>query len=115
MVEAKKEFTFTIPQVRSIAIDVGTVSPKALERAQVLCLVVSAELGVEAQTRDCIAMAAKYMSKTAAFVSKVDAVDDGERDATVATILESVEQELSSHDDFDATQSVAGSVSGPDK
>ena len=34
-----------------------------------------------------------------------------ERDAVVATILESVEQELSSHDiDFDATQSVAGSA-----
>ena len=61
----RKSLPSQIPQVQIIAIDVGTVSKskKALERAQVLCLVVSAELGVEAQTRDCIAMAAKYNVK----------------------------------------------------
>ena len=69
-----------------VGIDVGTVSKsEALKRAQALCLVVSAELGVEAQTRDCITMAS-MVYRVAVFVSKVDVLDDSEQDAA-ATIV----------------------------
>ena len=58
--DGKQEFTYTDPQDQQvIGIDVGDVkkAKEHLERAQGLCLVVSAERGVEAQTRDCIQMA----------------------------------------------------------
>ena len=83
LVESKKEFTHTDPENQQvIGIDVATVSKSknALERAQVLCLVVSAELGVEAQTTDCIKMALKHgVSKAVVFVSKVDVIEESER------------------------------------
>ena len=77
-----------------------------------MCLVVSAELGVEAQTRDCIQMAVKHgVSSAVVFVSKVDAVAESERDAVVATIVDSIEEQFNQHGiDFDASKSVSGSA-----
>ena len=115
LVESKNEFTYTDSENQQfIGIDVGTVSKskKALERAQVLCVVISAEHGVKAQTRECIKMAAKHGVSTAVVcVSKVDAVAESERDAVVATILDKVEEELNQHGiDFDGAKSVSGSA-----
>ena len=98
----KVNFTYTDSENHQVVgIDVGTVSKskKALKRAQVLCLVVSAELGVEAQTRDCITMAVKHgVSSVVVFVSKVDVLDDPEQDAAVATIVDSIAEELAQHE-----------------
>jgi|GEM_PF-4746467 len=115
LVEEKQEFTYTDSEDQQfIGIDVGTVSKskQALEKAQVLCLVVSAELGVESQTRDCIKMAVKHgMSNAVIFVSKVDAIAESERDAVVATILDVIEAAFNQHElDFDRAKSVAGSA-----
>ena len=102
LVESKGEFTYTDSENHQVVgIDVGTVSKskKALKRAQVLCLVVSAELGVEAQTRDCITMAVKHgVSSVVVFVSKVDVLEDSEQDAAVATIVDSIAEELFTRD-----------------